>query len=80
VQTIILLQVPLYVVGMLFVRLISALKANQFDDVGQTSSISSYALFLNYVLMQRFGVVGIALATSLMYLISCCFLMVSRCD
>jgi Na+-driven multidrug efflux pump len=25
--------------------------------------------------MQRFGVVGIALATSLMYLISCCFLM-----
>ena len=32
-------------------------------------------ILLTYVLMQRFGVVGIALANSLMYLISCGFLL-----
>ncbi len=74
VQAIILLQIPLYVVGMLFVRLISALKANQVMMWGNVINLF-VCIVLNYVLMQRFGVVGIALATSLMYLISCCFLM-----
>jgi putative peptidoglycan lipid II flippase len=74
VQTFILLQVPLYVVGMLFVRLISALQANQVMMWGNIINLF-VCIVLNYVLMQRFGVVGIALATSLMYLISCCFLM-----
>jgi putative peptidoglycan lipid II flippase len=74
VQTIILLQVPLYVVGMLFVRLISALKANQVMMWGNVINLF-VCIVLNYVLMQWYGVVGIALATSLMYLISCCFLM-----
>jgi len=74
VQTIILLQVPVYVVGMLFVRLISALKVNQVMMWGNVINLF-VCIVLNYVLMQRFGVIGIALATSLMYLISCCFLM-----
>jgi putative peptidoglycan lipid II flippase len=73
VQAIILLQIPLYVVGMMFVRLISALKANQVMMWGNVINLF-VCIVLNYVLMQRFGVVGIASATSLMYLISCCFL------
>ena len=74
VQTIILLQVPFYVVGMIFVRLISALKANQVMMWGNVINLF-VCIVLNYVLMQRFGVICIALAISLMYLISCCFLM-----
>jgi putative peptidoglycan lipid II flippase len=74
VQVIILLQVPLYVVSMLFVRLISALKANQVMMWGNVINLF-VCIILNYVLMQWFGVIGIASATSLMYLISCCFLM-----
>lgn len=73
VQAIILLQIPLYVVGLLFVRLISALKANQVMMWGNAINLL-VSIVLNYVLMQWFGVVGIASATSLMYLISCCFL------
>lgn len=75
VQTIILLQIPLYVVGMLFVRLISALKVNQVMMWGNAINLI-VCIVLNYVLMQWFGVIGIALATTLMFLISCCFLMV----
>jgi putative peptidoglycan lipid II flippase len=73
VQAIILLQIPLYVVGMIFVRLVSALKANQVMMWGNVINLF-VCIVLNYVLMQRFGVVGIASATTLMYLISCCFL------
>lgn len=73
VQAIILLQIPLYVVGMMFVRLISALKANQVMMWGNVINLF-VCIVLNYVLMQRFGVVGIASATTLMYLISSCFL------
>jgi putative peptidoglycan lipid II flippase len=73
VQAIILLQIPLYVVGMMFVRLVSALKANQVMMWGNVINLF-VCIVLNYVLMQRFGVVGIASATTLMYLISCCFL------
>jgi putative peptidoglycan lipid II flippase len=74
IQVMYLLQVPLYVVSMLFVRLISALKANQVFMWGNAINLS-ICILLTYVLMQRFGVFGIALATSLMYLISCGFLL-----
>jgi putative peptidoglycan lipid II flippase len=73
VQAIILLQVPPYVVGMLFVRLISALKANQVMMWGNAINLF-VCVVLNYVLMQRFGVVGIAVGTSVMYFISVAFL------
>lgn len=73
IQAMYLLQVPLYVVSMLFARLISALKEIKWFMWGNAINLSMY-IVLTYVLMQRFGVVGIALATSLMYLISCGFL------
>jgi putative peptidoglycan lipid II flippase len=74
IQVMYLLQIPLYVVSMLFVRLISALKANQVFIWGNAINLSM-CILLTYVLMQQFGVIGIALATSLMYLISCGFLL-----
>jgi putative peptidoglycan lipid II flippase len=73
IQAMYLLQVPLYVVSMLFVRLISALKANQLFMWGNAINLS-LCILLTYVLMQRFGVAGIALATSLMYLVSAGYL------
>ncbi len=73
IQMMYLLQVPLYVVSMLFVRLISALKANQLFMWGNAINLSICVL-LTYVLMQQFGVAGIALANSLMYLISAGYL------
>jgi len=73
VQAMYLLQVPLYILSMLFVRLISALKANQVMLWGNVINLFM-CLGLSYFLMQRFGVVGIALATSMMYLVSTAFL------
>ena len=73
VQAMYLLQVPLYILSMLFVRLISALKANQLMLWGNIINLSM-CIGLTYFLMQRLGVVGIALATSMMYLISTAFL------
>lgn len=73
VQAIFLFQVPLYLVSMLFVRLLSSLKANQVMLWGNIINLS-VCIALTYVLIQQFGVVGIALATSSMYLLSLCFL------
>jgi putative peptidoglycan lipid II flippase len=73
IQAMYLLQVPLYVVSMLFVRLISALRANHLFMWGNAINLSM-CILLTYVLMQQFGVAGIALATSLMYLASAGYL------
>jgi putative peptidoglycan lipid II flippase len=72
-QAMFLLQVPLYVVGMLLVRLISALRANRWLMWGSALNLAVNVV-LTYVLMQTLGVAGIALATSLMYLGSVAFL------
>ncbi len=74
IQAIYLLQVPLYVVKTLFVKLISAFNANYVFIWGNAINLS-LSMLLTYVLMQQFGVIGIALATSLMYLISSIFLL-----
>jgi putative peptidoglycan lipid II flippase len=73
IQVMYLLQIPLYIVGMLFVRLLSALKANQVMLWGNAINLT-VCVVLSYVLMERLGVMGIALATSLMCVISFCFL------
>lgn len=73
IQAIYFLQVPLYVVKTLFVKLISAFNANYVFMWGNAINLS-LSMLLTYVLMQQFGVIGIALATTLMYLISGIFL------
>lgn len=69
IQAMYLLQLPLYVASIIFTRLISALKANQLFMWGNAINLSM-CIVLTYVLMQTFGILGVALATSLMYCIS----------
>ena len=73
VQSCYLLQLPFYVVGMLCVRLISALKANHVLMWGTLINFS-LNITLNYLLMKEFGVSGIALSTSLVYACNLCYL------
>ena len=73
VQSLYILQLPFYVTGMLFVRLISALKANHILMWGTTISFT-LNITLDYVFMKWLGVGGIALSTSVVYLASFCYL------
>jgi putative peptidoglycan lipid II flippase len=67
VQSLSILQLPVYVLGILFVRLISALKANQILMWG---TVISFALniTLDWLFMKWLGVSGIALSTSAVYM------------
>jgi putative peptidoglycan lipid II flippase len=73
VQNLYLLQIPVFVLSMLLVRLISALQANRILMWGAAINLVVNIVF-NYVLMKWMDVEGIALATSLMYLVSTGFL------
>jgi putative peptidoglycan lipid II flippase len=73
VQSLYILQLPFYVVGMLFVRLISAFKANHILMWGTAISFV-LNISLDYLFMKRLGVPGIALSTSVVYLVSFCYL------
>jgi putative peptidoglycan lipid II flippase len=74
VQALFLLQVPIYIAGIMLVRLVSSLKANRLLMWGAVLNLSLNIIF-NYIFMKSFAVEGIALATSLMYLVSCCYLL-----
>jgi putative peptidoglycan lipid II flippase len=73
VQSMYLLQVPFYTLGILFVRTISSLQMNHVllwnTILGFTINIG-----LDCVLMRVMGVAGIALSTSLVYVAACAFL------
>ena len=72
-QAMFLLQVPVFVVSMLLVRLISALRDNRTLMRGSALNLVVNVV-LTYVLMQQLGVAGIALATSVMYAVSLAYL------
>lgn len=73
VQGVCLLQVPLYVLSILLVRLVSSLKANHLLLWGTVINVILIVIF-NYLFMRWLQVVGIALSLSLMYLISTAYL------
>lgn len=73
IQSMFLLQLPFYTVTILFVRMISSLRANHVLFWGTVISFI-VNIVLNYVLMQFMGVAGIALSTSLVYLVLSLFL------
>lgn len=75
VQAFLLLQIPLYLVGILVVRLVSALKANSILMWGCVINFVVNVV-LNYVLMQWLQVAGIALSTAVVYLVSVTYLSV----
>lgn len=73
VQALYGLQIPFYLLGILFGRLISAAGSNHLLMVGAVLNLGLNVV-LNYVFMQRLGVAGIALSTACVYCFSCVFL------
>jgi putative peptidoglycan lipid II flippase len=67
VQSLFVLQIPFYIGGILLVRVISSLKANQVL-VWASGLNLIIKIVLNYLFIPWLGVAGIALSTSLMYL------------
>jgi putative peptidoglycan lipid II flippase len=67
------LQIPFYVLGTLYVRVISAFQRNRVLLWGAAISLPLNAV-LNYALMAWLGVAGIALSTSIVYAVSCGYL------
>ena len=70
VQAFLSLQIPFYVLANLGVRLVSAMKRNAVLMVIAGANMVVNVI-LNLILMRYAGVAGIALATSLVYLVSC---------
>jgi putative peptidoglycan lipid II flippase len=73
VQSFYLVQIPFYVLCMPVVRLISSLQGNHLLLRGAVLSFF-LNLILNFVFMRWLGVAGIALSTSLTYIVSFLFL------
>ena len=69
IQTYYLLQLPFYLLGLIGVRMLSALGRNR--DIALIASLNFFAnIALNLLFMRWLGVAGIALATSVVYAIS----------
>ena len=73
VQALLALQIPFYSLGILYVRLITSLKANRILMYG---TVISFILNvgLDYLLKELLGVPGIALATTIVYIVSLAYL------
>jgi putative peptidoglycan lipid II flippase len=79
IQSLFVLQIPFYMLGIMLVRVVSAFKANQILMWGTAISTVVNVVF-NYWLMSFLGVAGIALSTSVVYVVAFGYLsiMVSR--
>jgi putative peptidoglycan lipid II flippase len=75
IQMFYMLQIPFYVLGILYARLISSLNANHLLTWGAFLNLL-LCVGLNLVLVKRLGLPGIALSNSLVYLFSTLFLFV----
>ncbi|HWP34928.1 MAG TPA: lipid II flippase MurJ [Thermodesulfobacteriota bacterium] len=73
IQALYVVQVPFYLLGILAARVISSLKANGVLMRGAAVNLA-LKILLNYVLMSRFGVTGIAASTVVVYAVSCGYL------
>ena len=63
-------QIPFYLMDIIFVRFLTAYNLNWFNIL--SSSISVVVnLICNFLLIEKFGVAGIALSTSIVIVISC---------
>ena len=73
VQAVYILQIPFFLLTTLIVRLVSSLRYNQLLMFGAMISLP-LNIVMNYVLMQYFGLVGIAMSTVIVYAVSLLFL------
>lgn len=69
VQALYALQIPFYLLGILGVRLLSSMGLNRVVTVIAAFNVVSNVAG-NYILMRLYGVAGIALSTSIVYLLS----------
>jgi putative peptidoglycan lipid II flippase len=76
IQRFFLLQIPLHVLGLLFVSLLWALRANWVFLVVNPTCIL-LKVCLNKALITQYGVAGIGLATTITYSISCVLLLLA---
>jgi putative peptidoglycan lipid II flippase len=74
IQALFALQIPFVVGSILLVRLISSLQKNRVLMWGALLNLLSNVI-LNFLLMKKLGVAGIALSTSCVMMISFCFLL-----
>lgn len=74
IQALFALQIPFIVGSILLVRLISSLQKNRVLMWGALLNLLSNVI-LNFLLMKKLGVAGIALSTSCVMMISFCFLL-----
>ena len=73
VQIFSLLQIPFYLLGIIYVRAISALQRNTLLMWGSAISLILNVV-MNLILMRYIGVAGIALSTAIVYLAAWIFL------
>lgn len=76
IQSMLAMQIPFYIAGILVVRLISSMLANYILMIGNILSVVLNVM-LNYLFMKKIGVAGIALSTSCVLIVSCLFLYLS---
>ena len=69
VQMCYFLQIPFYMCGMLFVRFLSSIRRNDVLMYGSAISLA-LDISLNLLLMRKIGLAGIALSTSLVYVVA----------
>jgi putative peptidoglycan lipid II flippase len=73
VQVCYLIQIPFYVAGLLFVQFLSSIRRNHVLMYGSALNLV-LDVVLNLVLMKVWGIAGIALSTSIVYVVSFAFL------
>lgn len=73
VQSILALQIPFHTLAVLFVRMVSALKLNYLMLWSNIISLL-VNISLNIILMQWFGILGIAISTVFVYFLAAIFL------
>jgi putative peptidoglycan lipid II flippase len=72
VQSMYVIQIPFFAAGLLFVRMLTSMQRNRTVFCGTGISLS-LNIVLNWLLMRRLGVAGIALSTSVMYMVACVY-------
>jgi putative peptidoglycan lipid II flippase len=73
VQQCYFIQIPFYMCGMLFVRFLSSIRRNDVLMYGSAISLT-LDVSLNFILMRKMGIAGIALSTSLVLFVSFVYL------
>jgi len=67
------LQIPFYVAGFIGTKILSSLCRNHIIMYSALFNLV-FNLILNLILMHYLGIAGIALSTSIVYVISCCYI------